>query len=169
MGVISLLVNSIDLMRKINFNCLNINPVQKNFFGIDLTDCKISRFIKYLIFEFSISVLKQFKKRYECYLEESKEEEISGNQEYLQKEFYKFLIECDFENKDLLAQQINNRQSSLTLGLEIAQYYQNFFNSLIIVEQNKKNVLLCILYCIYIPKILDKFKGLKSVFSNESL
>lgn len=44
-----------------------------------MTSCKISRFVKYLIYEFSIAVLKNFKSRYEGYLEENLEEEIMEN------------------------------------------------------------------------------------------
>lgn len=65
-----LLCNSIDLFRKINFHDLNITSLEKNFIGIDLSTCKVSRFIKYLIYEFCIAVLKQFRNRYEGYLEE---------------------------------------------------------------------------------------------------
>ena len=70
-GVISLLLNSIDLFRKTNFCNLNIRPVEKNFLGIDLSSCKISRFIKYLIYEFAIASLKHFRSRYQNYLNES--------------------------------------------------------------------------------------------------
>ena len=75
-GVVRLLINSIDLFRKTNFNSWNIKPVEKNFLGIELTSCKISRFIKYLIYEFALTILIHFRKKYEEYLEENIEERL---------------------------------------------------------------------------------------------
>ena len=49
---------------------MNIKAVEKNFLGIDLTSCKVSRFLKYIIYEFAITLIKNYRKRYEEYLEE---------------------------------------------------------------------------------------------------
>lgn len=38
-----------------------------------------------------------------------------------------------------------------------------------IIEENKKNALLSILYCVFVPKILDLFSKLRSIFSEEAI
>ena len=102
-------------------------------------------------------------------MEDDLEEKITENEQYLQTEFNKFLIECDFVNKDLLAEELKAKDNNLTLWLEIVRYYEDGFKTLTIIEENKKNILLCILYCVYIPRILDIFKKMRSIFSEESL
>ena len=43
-----------------------------NFARIDLSDCKISRYLKYLIFEFAVSLRKRESEVYEGYLSEDR-------------------------------------------------------------------------------------------------
>jgi len=62
--VIGLLRRGVEYIRKSNFNSLNVKDVQINFLNIDLGECKVSRFIKYLVYEYVVAVLKRFKERY---------------------------------------------------------------------------------------------------------
>lgn len=68
--VLGFLIRGINYIRKSNFADLNVTPVKQSFLNIDLKDCMFSRYLKYLIFEFSIAVRKRFKERYEFYIEE---------------------------------------------------------------------------------------------------
>ena len=67
--VIGLLRRGVEYIRKSNFNSLNVKDVQINFLNIDLGECKVSRFIKYLVYEYVVAVLKRFKERYQPYID----------------------------------------------------------------------------------------------------
>lgn len=68
MGVLGLLLRGIDYIRRSNFCELNLTPVGKNVTAVLLTDCKLSRYLKYLAFEFSQAVRKRQKEKYQEYL-----------------------------------------------------------------------------------------------------
>jgi hypothetical protein len=59
--VIGLLRRGIEYIRKSNFHSLNVKDIKSNFLNIDLGECKISRFIKYLVYEYVVAVLKRFR------------------------------------------------------------------------------------------------------------
>lgn len=50
MNLIGYLIRGVDCIRKCNFNDLNILPTLKNLTPVDLSDCKLSRYLKYIIF-----------------------------------------------------------------------------------------------------------------------
>jgi hypothetical protein len=67
--VIGLLRRGVEYIRKRNFNSLNLREIKTNFLNVDLGECKVSRFIKYLVYEYIVAVLKRFKERYEPYID----------------------------------------------------------------------------------------------------
>jgi hypothetical protein len=48
--VIGFLLRGIDFIRRSNYCDLNLTPVGKNVANLDLSDCKVSRYLKYLSF-----------------------------------------------------------------------------------------------------------------------
>lgn len=69
-NVLGFLLRGIDYIRKSNYSDLNIIAVGKNVTSTNLSDCKISRYLKYLAFEFAQAVRKRQEERYQEYLEE---------------------------------------------------------------------------------------------------
>ena len=55
------------------------------------------------------------------------------------------------------------------MWIQIISFYEECINSLTVIEENRQKTLLCYLYCIYIPKILDLFTKMKSLFSKTPL
>lgn len=82
--MIGYLSASVDSIRKCNFNNLNILPTgPNNFARIDLSDCKISRYLKYLIFEFAVSLRRREREVYEEYLSEDRLILLSSDMSFL--------------------------------------------------------------------------------------
>ncbi len=48
--MVGYLIRGVDCIRKCNFSDLNIQPTTRNVTSVDLTDCKLSRYLKYLVF-----------------------------------------------------------------------------------------------------------------------
>ena len=78
---------------------MNLLNVGKNITNIDLSDCKQSRYLKYLAFEFSQAVRKRQQERYADLLADDVRENLEKDRSYLNNEFNKFLIESSFTKK----------------------------------------------------------------------
>jgi hypothetical protein len=131
------LLRGIDHIRRSNFCDLNLAAVGKNITGLDLSDCKLSRYLKYLAFEFAQAVRKRQEERYSEYLEEGVREDLRKDRSFLSTEFNKFLIECAFAKKAEFAEALEQLQS-LDLWREIAGVLQESLRGMSIVKENRK-------------------------------
>lgn len=68
--MIGFLRRGVDYIRKSNFNQLNVISMKENFLKVDLSDCMVSRYLKYLILEFVLAVVKKLKEKYQTHLDE---------------------------------------------------------------------------------------------------
>lgn len=62
---LGLLLRGIDYIRRSNFCDLNLVSVGKNVTEVNLEGCKVSRYLKYLAYEFSQAVRKKQEERYQ--------------------------------------------------------------------------------------------------------
>jgi hypothetical protein len=109
--MVGYLIRGVDFIRRCNFNNLNILPTATNLTGVDLRDCKLSRYLKYIIFEFAVCLRRREREVYEEYLSEDRLELLLQDKSYLENEFNKFLIESHFANKEEFCLELGKRDS----------------------------------------------------------
>ncbi len=105
--VLGLLLRGVDYIRRSNFCDLNLMAVGKNVGRVDLSDCKLSRYLKYLAFEFALAVQKRQEMRYGEYLAEDVVEGLKEDRSFLNNEYNKFLIESSFARKAEFAEALS--------------------------------------------------------------
>lgn len=92
-------MRGIESIRKCNFNELNILPTLRNVTPVEISDCKLSRYLKYIAFEFAVALRSREREVYEPYLNEDQLDNLSRDKSFFENEFNKFLIESNFQNK----------------------------------------------------------------------
>jgi hypothetical protein len=63
---------------------MNISPTTTNIANVDLRDCRLSRYLKYIIYEFAVTLRKQERQVYELYFDEETQESLSKDKSYLE-------------------------------------------------------------------------------------